>query len=84
MESFDTQHLANLTLWFINKNNNFEGGSDQKFRLISRDSDSASMAVGNSLALSSDSSFLVLVGMVDDSSTNNGFIASISMFDFLI
>ena len=59
------------------RDSNFEGGNDLKFKVIARDPSTASMAVGNSLAVSSNNALLILAGMVDDLGTKNAFISSI-------
>lgn len=64
------------------KDSNFQGGGDVKFNAISLDPDGSSLAVGQSLSIDPGSTFLVFAGMVDDSSTLNGFIAEIGKSTF--
>jgi hypothetical protein len=60
------------------KNTYFENGGDAKIQAVVRDIDASAMAVGNSLAISPDATFLILGGILDYPTNNYSFLAYIS------
>lgn len=60
------------------KNTYFENGGDAKIQAVVRDADASEMAVGNSLAIAPDSTFLILGGILDYATTHYSFLAYIS------